>query len=109
MYIAEVVAPEEKLEFECELCKLKYDCADYHILLTAKKLAYFSLGDVDDVELNEIPPSDIIIEIMCHGCLYKVLKDEAGTGTLKFKLVHKDMAYWSTIDGLQEDGGFLLD
>ena len=105
-YVAEVINPEEKLEFECDICELSYDCADYYVLLTGKKLAYFTLGEVDDPDLNEVPESDVIIDCVCHACLYEALRDEAGENSLKFKLVHKGIAYWSVIDD-EREGGFL--
>ena len=89
MYLAEVIAPEEQLKFKCEGCGLEYDCVDYHTLLTNKKLAYFTLGEVENPESNKMLPDDIIVDCICHECLYKALKDEADHSPnkeLKFKL-----------------------
>ena len=101
MYIAEVISPEEQLGFKCEGCDMEYDCLDYRALLAAKKLAYFTLGEVEDPKSNKMTDEDIIIDCLCHGCLYAALKDEADhlpDKSLKFKLVHKGDAYFSVID-----------
>ncbi len=109
MYLAEVISPEEQLKFTCEGCELEYSCVDYHTLLAAKKLAYFTLGEVEDPKSNKILNDDIIVDCLCHVCLYEALKDEAIHNTpnksLKFKLVHKGMGHFSVIDD-QREGGF---
>ena len=108
MYLAEVVSPEEQLNFKCEGCDIEYNCVDYHTLLGAKKLAYFTLGEVEDPKSNKMLSEDIIVDCLCHECLYLALKDEANSlpdKTLKFKLVHKNMGYFSVIDN-ERKGGF---
>ena len=109
MYIAEVISPEEQLTFKCEGCEIEYDCADYYTLLKAKKLAYFTLGEVEDPKSNKMLDEDIIVDCLCHECLYAALKDEADSlpdKTLKFKLVHKKKGYFSVIDKERENGFF---
>ena len=54
MYLAEVISPEEKLKFKCDGCDMEYDCVDYQTLLASKKLAYFSLGEVEDPKSNKM-------------------------------------------------------
>ena len=109
MYAAEVIAPEEQLKFICEGCGLEYNCVDYQTLLTSKKLAYFSLGEIEDPKSNIILPDDIIVDCLCHQCLYTALKDEAKHGTengeLKFKLIHNGMGHFSVIND-ERQGGF---
>jgi hypothetical protein len=109
MYLAEVIAPEEQLKFECEGCGLEYDCVDYHTLLKNKKLAYFTLGEVENPESNKMLTDDIIVDCICHECLYKALKDEADhapSKELKFKLVHNNMGHFSVINNEREGGFF---
>ena len=109
MYLAEVIAPEEQLKFKCEGCDMEYGCVDYNTLLAAKKLAYFTLGEVENPKSNKMLPDDIIVDTICHECLYIALKDEADHAPkkeLKFKLVHKNMGYFSVIDNEREGGFF---
>ena len=109
MYIAEVIGPEEQLVFKCEGCEMEYDSIDYHTLLKAKKLAYFTLGEVEDPKLNKMLDDDIIVDCLCHGCLYAALRDEADhlpDKSLKFIFVHKNMGYFSVLDEEREGGFF---
>ena len=109
MYIAEVISPEEQLIFRCEGCEIEYNSVDYHTLLKAKKLAYFALGEVGDPELDKMLDDDIIVDCLCHGCLYMALRDEADhlpSKSLKFKLVHKNIGYYSVIDEGRQGGFF---
>ena len=108
MYLAEVISPEEQLKFKCEGCDIEYSCVDYHTLLTAKKLAYFALGEDENPKSNKVLNNDIIVDCLCHECLYTALKDEAmhlPEKELKFKLVHKNKSYFSVINE-QREGGF---
>lgn len=109
MYMAEVISPDEKLNFKCDGCDLSYDARDYRTLLGAKKLAYFTLGEVEDPNSNKMLEEDVIVPCLCHECLYTALKDEADhlpSKSLKFKLVHKDEAYFSIIDDERDEGFF---
>tara|TARA_R100001082_G_C4238882_1_gene106478 strand:- start:193 stop:525 length:333 start_codon:yes stop_codon:yes gene_type:complete len=109
MYLAEVIAPEEQLKFKCEGCELEYDCVDYHTLLKNKKLAYFTLGEVENPQSNKMLPDDIIVDCICHECLYTALKDEADHSPnkeLKFKLVHNNIGHFSVINNEREGGFF---
>lgn len=108
MYIAEVISPEEQLIFRCEGCEMEYNAADYYALLKAKKLAYFTLGEVEDPELDKMLNDDVIVDCLCHECLYVALRDEAAhlpNKSLKFKLVHKNIGYYALIDE-ERQGGF---
>ena len=87
---------------------MEYGSVDYHTLLAAKKLAYFTLGEVEDPKSVKMLNEDVIVDCLCHECLYMALKDEADAlpnKTLKFKLVHKNMGYFSVIDN-ERKGGF---
>jgi hypothetical protein len=109
MYLAEVISPDEQLKFKCDGCDIEYSCVDYHVLLTSKKLAYFSLGEVEDPKSNKMLEEDVIVPCLCHECLYIALKDEATHSPkqeLKFKLVHKGEAYFSVINNEREGGFF---
>lgn len=109
MYAAEVISPEEQIKFKCEGCDMEYDCIDYHTLLESKKLAYFTLGEIEDPKSNKMLPDDIIVDCICHMCLYTALKDEADhlpSKELKFKLIHKNTGYFSVINNEREGGFF---
>lgn len=97
MLVAEVIAPKPKSESKicCNGCDLEYTHAEYEILLSNKKLAYFDLVHAYyDVEVDG---GDCI----CHTCLFNLLKlisEHTGGDNVKMKLIHKDAEYFMSYD-----------
>ena len=77
-------------------------------LVAGVTFLFTTLGEVENPKSNKVLNNDIIVDCLCHECLYTALKDEAmhlPEKELKFKLVHKNKSYFSVINE-QREGGF---
>jgi len=90
MYVIEVIEPkllENKEEIICNTCNLEYTKEQYQILRDNKKLIYFhwDTKNEDFTVMSEL--------ILCHGCLFKMIKKIHPHEETKVKVLTEEFEY----------------